>query len=121
VSTDVHVRGWVECGPAQFRQVEAILATHDDGHYAGDWGVPRQWVNAYVQSAFFAGILPVHYLDWLRAQLEAIAAIPADEDGDRVHGLFFVHHDLDGPAEWQVRDGQLHVLPRDPRHAFLDA
>jgi hypothetical protein len=63
----------------------------------------------------------VRYLDWLRAQLEAIAAIPADEDGDRVRGLFFVDHDLEGQAEWQVRDGQLRELPRDPRHAFLDA
>jgi hypothetical protein len=46
MSTDAHVRGWVECGPDQFRQVEAILAAHDDGHYASDWGVPRRWVNA---------------------------------------------------------------------------
>jgi hypothetical protein len=79
MSTDAHVRGWVECGPDQFRQVEAVLAAHDDGHDAGDWGVPRRWVNAYVQSAFFAGTIPVRSLDWLRAQLDAIAAIPADQ------------------------------------------
>jgi hypothetical protein len=38
-----------------------------------------------------------------------------------VRGLFFVHHDVDGPADWQVRDGEVHILPGDPRHVFLDA
>ncbi len=73
-------------------------------------------------SAFFVGIIRALSLGWLLEQLRAIAAIPAsDDDNDRVRGLFFVHHDVDGPAEWQIRDGEVHILPGDPRHAFLDA
>ena len=44
-----------------------------------------------------------------------------DEDGDLVRGLFLVSHEIDGTAEWQVRDGRLLVSPADGRHRHLDA
>lgn len=37
-----------------------------------------------------------------------IARIPAsDDDGDRIRGLFFAGHEVQGTTEWQVRDGRL--------------
>jgi hypothetical protein len=70
--------------PDPVGQVEAILAAHDHGHYSGNSGVPRRWVNAYVLSTFFVGIIRAQSLGWLLEQLRAIAAIPAsDDDNDR--------------------------------------
>ena len=85
--------------------------------------MPRRRPAPYVLSTFFVGIIPAVSLGWLNDQLRAIAAIPATDpiDNDRVRGLFFVHHDAEGRAELQIRDGELHILPGDPRHDYLDA
>ncbi|MEW2130472.1 hypothetical protein [Streptomyces sp. NPDC005435] len=41
-------------------------------------------------------------------------------DGDLVQGLFLVSHEIDGTAEWQIRDGRLFVTPADARYRYLD-
>ncbi|MFJ9011802.1 hypothetical protein [Streptomyces canus] len=51
---------------------------------------------------------------------ELMARIPANEDGDRVRGLFLASHEIDGTTEWQVREGQLFISPGDGRHRNLD-
>lgn len=45
---------------------------------------------------------------------------PSDEDGDLVRGVFLVSHEVEGMAEWQVRDGQLFIAPADIRYQYLD-
>jgi len=60
-------------------------------------------------------------IEWFLDQLRRIAAVPAsDEDDDRVVGLFLVRHEVDGAAQWHVRDGQVFVTAADPTHQYLD-
>ncbi|MFJ6391317.1 hypothetical protein ACIQJT_27330 [Streptomyces sp. NPDC091972] len=46
--------------------------------------------------------------------------LECDEDGDRVSGLFLASHEIDGTAEWQVRDGELLISPGGGRHRWPD-
>ncbi|MFD8910282.1 hypothetical protein [Streptomyces sp. NPDC059575] len=117
----VSVRGWLECDEPQLATVQEIIAAHDDGlHYTHCWGAPRRHVN-WTYYVFFGGDIRASALDWFTAQIEEIARIPAsDDDGDRVLGLFLVSHEVDGMAEWQVRDGRLFVTPADARYRYLD-
>ncbi|MGK5639085.1 hypothetical protein ACSNOK_12380 [Streptomyces sp. URMC 126] len=117
----VSIRGWLECDTAQLAAVEKIISSHADGHYSHGWGRPRQQVNwtAYV---FFGGDLRESAVNWFTDQLTEMARIPAsDADGDLVRGLFLASHEIDGTAEWQIRDGRLVISPADVRHRYLDA
>ncbi|GAA3073828.1 hypothetical protein [Streptosporangium carneum] len=61
-------------------------------------------------------------IDGFLEQVREIARIPpADADGDRVTGLFFVTHEVNGMTEWQIRGGQVSITPGDDRYRYLDA
>ncbi|HEY8478365.1 MAG TPA: hypothetical protein VIL71_00925 [Spirillospora sp.] len=48
-----------------------------------------------------------------------IAALPANDDGDRVCGLFLAFHEEGHQNEWQVRDGEVHIGPAPDRYDYL--
>ncbi|WP_405730320.1 hypothetical protein OG607_30385 [Streptomyces sp. NBC_01537] len=114
------IRGWLECDREQLAAVKAIIESHDDDRYSGGWGFPARPFN-WTSYAFYGGDIREACVPWLFDQLVAIAGLPAsDEDGDRVQGLFMATHEMTGLAEWQIRDGAVHVLPGGHRHQYLD-
>ena len=116
----VSVRGWLECDESQLAAVQEIIAGHDDNHYTHGWSSPRRHVN-WTHYVFYGADIRASALDWFNDQLRAIARIPAsDDDGDLVQGLFLVGHEVEGPTEWQVRDGQVFITPADGRHRYFD-
>lgn len=115
----VSIRGWLQCDDKQLAAVQEIISSHDDDHYTDGWGAPRRHIN-WTNYIFYGADIRESALDWFTDQIEAIAAIPASEDGDRVRGLFLAGHEIEGAAEWQVRDGRLFITPADTRHLFLD-
>jgi hypothetical protein len=116
----VAIRGWLECDQEQLDAVKEIIQSNNDGRYSGGWGFPVRRFN-WTSYAFYGGDIREAFVPWFFDQLVAIAELPAsDEDGDRVQGLFMATHEMTGLAEWQVRDGAVHVLPADHRHQYLD-
>ena len=115
----VSVRGWLECDEQQLAAAQEIISTHEDGHYSNGWGTPRRHVN-WTHYMFYGADIRESGLDWLLRQVREMARIPANEDGDRVVGLFHASHEMDGTTEWQVREGQLFMSPADSRHRYLD-
>jgi hypothetical protein len=65
---------------------------------------PRQY--NFGNWVFCGAEMRAQSVDWFPDRLRNVARIPAsDEDDDRLTGLFFVSHEVDGMSEWQVRDG----------------
>ncbi|MET7732971.1 hypothetical protein ABZT02_16600 [Streptomyces sp. NPDC005402] len=115
----VSVRGWLECDEQQLAAAQEIISSHEDGHYSKGWGTPRQHVN-WTYYVFYGADIRESGLDWLVHQVREMASIPANEDGDRVRGLFLASHEIHGTTEWQVREGRLFISPGDGRHRYLD-
>lgn len=114
----VAVREWLECDDTQLALLRRVI----DGDPAGDgsgWAFPahpRGWIN-YV---FYGADLRASAVDRLLDQLRRIAALPAsDEDEDRIRGLLFSTHEVDGMTQWQVRDGLLRIKASDAAYAYL--
>lgn len=117
----VSVRGWLECDRHQLAAIKAIIAAHEDGHYSGGWGTPRQHIN-WTHYIFYGADIRESAVGELLDQLREITRIPAsDSDGDRVSGLFLASHEIHGMSEWQVRDGEVRITPADSRFGYLDA
>jgi hypothetical protein len=115
----VSIRGWLECDQEQLASIKEILESNPNEQYSGGWGFPVRPFN-WTSFAFYGGDLQEADVPWLFDQLVAIAALPAsDEDEDRVQGLFMATHEMTGLAEWQIRGGEVHVLPGDDRHQYL--
>jgi hypothetical protein len=113
VGTYVGIRGWLECDSKQLALVRQVI-DGDHDWYNGGWGFPTSQINwtSYVYGAD----IRVSALDWFLSQLRRLAALPAsDEDNDRIRGLFLASRELDGMAQWQVRDGQLLISPAAAR------
>jgi hypothetical protein len=112
------VRGWLECDDTQLALLRQVI-DGDPARGDGGWAFPANptgWIN-YV---FYGADLQAPAVDRLLDQLRRLAALPAsDEDDDRIRGLFFNTHEVDGMAQWQVRDGLLHVSAVDPAYAYL--
>ncbi|MFD4527407.1 hypothetical protein ACFWP7_26435 [Streptomyces sp. NPDC058470] len=115
----VSVRGWLECDDKQLVAAREIISAHEDDHYSNGWGTPRRHVN-WTHYMFYGADIRESALEWLLHQIRDMARIPAsDDDGDRVRGLFLAGHEIDGTAEWQVREGGLFISPGDSRHRYL--
>ncbi|MEV4172050.1 hypothetical protein [Nonomuraea sp. NPDC049709] len=109
----VYVRGWLEFY-GQRSQAERVI--RDGGDPAG-WTFPD---GGWLEAACYARAVRASALDDLLDLVRRIAALPAaDDDGDRVCGLFLAFHEGDGQSEWQVRDGEVVVGPAAPRHDYL--
>ncbi|MFJ3704693.1 MULTISPECIES: hypothetical protein [unclassified Streptomyces] len=116
----VSIRGWLECDETQLTAVREVIASHEENHYSNGWGSPRRHTS-WTHYIFYGADIRASALDWFVDQIKEIARIPAsDDDGDLVQGLLLVSHEVEGPSEWQVRDGQLFTSPADSRHRFLD-
>ncbi|MEV7071309.1 hypothetical protein [Streptomyces sp. NPDC093990] len=115
----VSVRGWLECDERQLAAAQDIITAHEDGHYSHGWGTPRRHVN-WTHYLFYGADIRESGLDWLVRQIDAMARIPANEDGDRVSGLFLASHEIHGTAEWQVRGGELLISPGGGSHRWPD-
>jgi hypothetical protein len=112
MGTWVYIRGWLEFHGQRPEAERLIRAGEAKGWTFPDGG----WLDAasYAQAVREADVTDV--LD----QIRQIAALPAaDEDNDRVCGLFFAFHEADGQAEWQIRDGEVFVSPAPPRYDYL--
>ncbi|NDU76600.1 hypothetical protein GWI34_28835 [Actinomadura sp. DSM 109109] len=108
----VYVRGWLEFHGQQ-GEAERIIRRGD----ATGWAFPE---GGWLDAACYARAVRSGHEDAVLDQVREIAALPAvDEDGDRVCGLFLVFHEEHGQAEWQVRDGTVHVGPAPARYDFL--
>jgi hypothetical protein len=120
VGTSIAVRGWLECDRHQLAAVQTIIAAQDEGFYSGGWATQRQQFN-WTYYVFYGGDIRESGRDWMLGQLREIAAVPAgDEDGDRVRGLFFASHEVDGMSEWRISDGELTIAAGDPKYEYLD-
>ncbi|MFL6112802.1 MAG: hypothetical protein ACJ786_15835 [Catenulispora sp.] len=116
----VSVRGWLECDQQQLAAIHTITTAHDDGYYSGGWTTPSQ--PSWTYYVFFGSDMRESALDGFLEQVRLIAQIPAsDADDDRVTGLFFATHEINGMSEWQIRDGKVFVTPGDGRYGYLDA
>ncbi|MEV4216626.1 hypothetical protein [Nonomuraea sp. NPDC049725] len=105
----VYVRGWLEFNG--LRDEAARVIGDDPG-----WSFPEGWFDV----ASYLRAVPAPLLADLEERVRAVAALPAaDEDGDRVCGLFLVFHEVHGQDEWQVRDGGLHIRPAPPDYDYL--
>ncbi|WP_448319378.1 hypothetical protein [Streptomyces sp. CO7] len=115
------VRGFLQGDGRQVEEIRRIVtADRPDFPYRGGWAFPGRSYNwgAYV---FYGASIRASALEDVLAQLRTVARIPAsDEDGDRVTGWFLVSHETDGPGEWQVRDGDVHVGPARRDLEYLD-
>ncbi|MFI9046075.1 hypothetical protein [Streptomyces sp. NPDC053427] len=116
----VSIRGWLECDATQLVSVQEIISSPAEDHYSNGWSTPRQHVN-WTHYIFYGADIRESALDWFMNQIRQIARIPApDDDGDLIRGLFLASHEVDGTAEWQVREGQLFIAAADARHQYLD-
>ncbi|MFE5209869.1 hypothetical protein [Streptomyces sp. NPDC056600] len=114
------VRGFVEGDDRQMAEIRRIVdAIGPDFPYRGGWVFPQPY--NWSSYAFYGASIRASALEDVLEQLRTVARIPAsDEDGDRVTGWFLVSHETDGPAEWQVRDGDVHVGPARRDLDYLD-
>lgn len=120
MGTYVSIRGWLECDEKQRVALQEVISSHEDDHYTNGWASPRRHVN-WTHYVFYGADIRDASLDWFSDQIRAIARIPpSDEDGDLVRGVFLVSHEVEGMAEWQVRDGQLFIAAADIRYQYLD-
>jgi hypothetical protein len=111
----VHVRGWLEFQDRDQRSsFERIIGDAPDP----GWAFPQ---GGWLDAVCYARAVREQHVHELLDVIRQAAALPAaDADGDRVVGLFLVSHEVDGRAEWQVRDGRVHLGPADERHDYLD-
>ncbi|MFF5260914.1 hypothetical protein ACFY4C_18400 [Actinomadura viridis] len=104
----VHVRGWLEFH-GQEAQAERVLGGEG-------WTFVRAvWSDV----AFCVRDVRRGEENELLEQIREIAALPANEDGDHVSGLLHGFSEEDGPFEWHVRDGQVHIGPVPERYNYL--
>ncbi|MFE3858778.1 hypothetical protein ACFXPN_47625 [Streptomyces griseorubiginosus] len=117
----VRIRGWLECDDQQLAQVKEIVHADDaDQTYSGGWTFPPRQYN-FVNWVFYGAEMRAQSADWFLDRLRSVARIPAsDEDDDRITGLFFVSHEVDGMSEWQVRDGTVLIRAASEEYKFLD-
>ncbi|WP_067168874.1 hypothetical protein [Microtetraspora niveoalba] len=111
MGTWIYIRGWLEFY-GQRREAERII-----GEGAEGWTFPK---GGWLDAACYARAVREHEVDEVLDQIRQIAALPGtDEDNDRVCGLFFAFHEVEGQAEWQVRDGEVVIGPAPPRYDYL--
>ncbi|MFE3037834.1 hypothetical protein ACFXKY_40035 [Streptomyces canus] len=117
----VRIRGWLECDDQQLAQVKEIVQADDAGQtYSGGWAFPPRQYN-FVNWVFYGAEMRAQSVGWFLDRLRNVARIPAsDEDDDRITGLFFVSHEVDGMSEWQVRDGTVLIRAASDAYQFLD-
>ncbi|MFC5831161.1 hypothetical protein [Nonomuraea insulae] len=111
MGTWVYVRGWLEFN-GQREEAERIIREGD----TQGWAFPE---GGWLEAVCYARAVRAGVLDGVLDQVRRIAALPADEDGDRVCGLFLAFHEVEGQSEWQVRDGEVFVGPASPRYDYL--
>ncbi|WP_431930697.1 hypothetical protein [Nonomuraea jabiensis] len=112
MSAWVYIRGWLEFS-GQRSEAERIIRREE----AEGWAFPE---GGWLDAACYARAVRESEADEVLARIRRIAALPpADEDGDRVSGLFFAFHEVKGQQEWQVRDGGVLVGPAPPRYGYL--
>jgi hypothetical protein len=98
----VYVRGWLEFHGQRPEAERVIRATGEDG-----WTFPA---GGWLDAACYARAVRASHVGEVLELVRVIAGLPAaDEDGDRVCGLFLVAHEVHGQSEWQVRDGDVVV------------
>jgi hypothetical protein len=119
VGAYVTVRGWIEGSGELFDQARRIVRAEADADYGGGWGFPERMHNG-LGFAFYGAVMRESGLDCLLRQVRMIAAVPPDEDGYHLVGLFFVSHEVDGMSEWQLRGGEVHVRTGPGTYGYLD-
>ena len=119
MSAYLSVRGWLDFVAEQRDAVRAILQRHDDGFYSRGWTE----VNGPNGDSclVYCGTIRESGAEWLLEQLQELAAVPAPagDPEDVVRGLLFVHHEVSGMQEWQVRDGRVKAEPLPGRYDYL--
>ncbi|MFB4299570.1 hypothetical protein [Actinomadura sp. NTSP31] len=111
MGTWVYIRGWLEFY-GQEAEAKRIILGSGEG-----WTFPE---GGWLDAACYARAVRANHVDAVLTQIREIAGLPAtDEDGDRVCGLFFAHHETDGQTEWQIRDGDVHITPAPTRYDYL--
>lgn len=112
MGTWVYIRGWLEFYGQRAAAERIIRAGGTEGWTFPDGG----WLDA----VGYARAVREKYVTDVLDQVRRIAALPAaDEDDDRVCGLFFALHEVDGQTEWQIRDGEVFISPAPPRYDYL--
>lgn len=111
----VYIRGWLEfSGGSQRRAFERIAGDAPDP----GWAFPE---GGWLDAVCYARAVREQYVEEVLDVIREAAALPAaDEDGDRVAGLFLVFHEVNGQSEWQVRDGQVITGPADQRYDYFN-
>ncbi|GAA1273756.1 hypothetical protein Psi02_04380 [Planotetraspora silvatica] len=112
MGTWVYIRGWLEFN-GQRSEAERIIR---EGNSEG-WTFPE---GGWLDAACYARAVRAIAVDDVLDQIRRISSLPAtDEDNDRVCGLFFAFHEVDGQSEWQVRNGEVFISPAAPRYDYL--
>ncbi|MBM9508532.1 hypothetical protein [Actinacidiphila acididurans] len=116
----VNVRGWVEGGHKELARAREVVRAEADEVYGGGWGFPERPYNG-IGFVFYGAEMRESGVEGFLRQLRKIAALPPDEDGYHLVGLFLVSHEVDGMSEWQVRDGVVHIRGGVEAYRYLDA
>ena len=115
----VAIRGWLQCDDKQLALVRHVIDSDQD-RYNGGWAFPAQRIN-WTGYVFYGADIRDGAVDWFLDQLQQLATLPAsDADNDRVRGLFLVSHEVEGMAQWKVRDGQVLITAAGLEFAYLD-
>lgn len=116
----VSVRGWLQCDDKQLTSVNERIASSSDYPYVGGWGFPQSPLS-WTRYVFYGADIRESAINELLEFVKKIAQIPvSDADNDRIRGLFFATHEVDGMLEWNIRDGEVVISPGRGEYSYLD-
>ncbi len=121
VSQLASIRGWIEgyrtAGPA----IRNVIERYREEHSAGSAGWQLGATAGYTKFWFYGAAMNHPRLtDWLRPQLQEIAALPLAETEEPIRGFFLVTSDVAPTVEWHIRNGELVEMVHDGHLRFLD-
>lgn len=117
----VNIRGWLEGAQDDIALVrDFVVEDVVNEWYNFGWRFPHQQ-NTGHWYAFYGLQIDADSINWFLNQLRQLAPLVASGTKPLIRGLFIVSDEQMTMTQLHVRDGQVHVMPGDPKYAYLDA
>jgi hypothetical protein len=113
------VRGWLE---GRYDDISLVYAAIKES-VADEWSnvlwtvPPKETMGR--RYAFFGGAVPAQRREWFLDQLRDLIALPPEDSGHQLRGLFIVT-DAHGVQQWRVEGRQVLTDPAGPGYEYLD-